>query len=133
MTRTLPLLTLLILAACASDQPFDNGGGSSGFGEQAPVEWQQGHAPHRYDIHGIDVARLQESVNWHAARDACVQFAFIKATKGGDMLESTGIVARYSLCGSPSLILSQGIHEGSQKAAILTISSVQGNQQDIDR
>lgn len=87
MIRKLPILTLLILAACASNRPLDNAGGTSGFGERAPVEWQQGHAPHRYDVHGIDVARFQDSVDWHAARAAGVQFAFIKATEGGDMLD----------------------------------------------
>ncbi len=87
MTRHFLILAFLALAACATHQPSDGGGGTSGFGERDPVEWQHGHAPHRYDIHGIDVARFQDSVNWHAARDAGVQFAFIKATEGGDMLD----------------------------------------------
>ena len=87
MIRHFLILVFLTLAACASDHPSDSGGGTNGFGERAPVDWQHSHAPHRYDVHGIDVARFQDSVNWHAARDAGVQFAFIKATEGGDMLD----------------------------------------------
>lgn len=87
MIRPFLILTFVMLAACGSPPPPGKGGGTNGFGDRAPVDWQHGHAPHGYDIHGIDVARFQDSVNWHAARDAGVQFAFIKATEGGDMLD----------------------------------------------
>lgn len=44
-------------------------------------------ARHRYPVHGIDVARFQTSVDWHQARAHGVNFAFIKATEGGDMVD----------------------------------------------
>lgn len=84
MIRPFLILACVMLAACTSHRPLNDGGATNSFGDRAPVEWQDGHAPHRHDIHGIDVARFQDSVNWHAARDAGVQFAFIKATEGGD-------------------------------------------------
>lgn len=41
-----------------------------------------------YPIHGIDVARYQGDIDWHAVnRDPGVHFAWIKATEGGDYLD----------------------------------------------
>lgn len=84
-------LSALPLAACGSKPPAPGPSGparadAGGFGDRKPVAWQ-GRAPHRYDVHGIDVARFQDRVDWHAARGAGVQFAFVKATEGGDMLD----------------------------------------------
>lgn len=59
---------------------------TSKFGDSAPVNWT-GRAPHRYPVHGIDVARFQESVNWRAVRRAGVSFVYMKATEGGDLLD----------------------------------------------
>lgn len=44
-------------------------------------------AKRRYPVHGIDVARFQTSVDWATARANGVNFAFIKATEGGDMVD----------------------------------------------
>ncbi|WP_151717760.1 glycoside hydrolase family 25 protein [Gemmobacter serpentinus] len=44
-------------------------------------------AARRYAVHGIDVARFQQSVHWPSARASGVNFAFIKATEGGDMVD----------------------------------------------
>jgi lysozyme len=41
----------------------------------------------RYPVHGIDVARFQTSVHWPEARANGVNFAFIKATEGGDRVD----------------------------------------------
>ncbi|NEY90785.1 GH25 family lysozyme [Tabrizicola oligotrophica] len=41
----------------------------------------------RYAVHGVDVARFQTAVDWQAARESGVNFAFIKATEGGDMVD----------------------------------------------
>ncbi len=56
------------------------------FGDNDPVNWT-GKAPNRYPIHGIDVARFQEEVNWHKVKRAGARFVFIKATEGGDLLD----------------------------------------------
>jgi len=49
-------------------------------------EWT-GTRPWRYPIHGIDVARFQGEIDWHTAGQSGVNFAFIKATEGGDHLD----------------------------------------------
>ncbi len=44
--------------------------------------------PDDYAVHGIDVSRYQGDIDWQAARRDGVQFAWIKATEGGDYLDS---------------------------------------------
>ncbi len=39
---------------------------------------------HRLPIHGIDVSKWQGDIDWQAVRAAGTQFAFVKATEGGD-------------------------------------------------
>ena len=41
-------------------------------------------SPTRYPIRGVDVSHHQGSINWSAVKAAGVQFAYIKATEGGD-------------------------------------------------
>ncbi|QGW26971.1 hypothetical protein GLV81_01620 [Phnomibacter ginsenosidimutans] len=48
--------------------------------------------PNQYSIHGIDVSRYQKRVNWSLVskmkdNDVRLQFAFIKATEGADLLD----------------------------------------------
>lgn len=48
--------------------------------------------PNQYRIHGIDVSRYQKRVNWSLVskmkdRDVQLQFVFIKATEGDDLLD----------------------------------------------
>ncbi len=40
--------------------------------------------PEDFAIHGIDVSRYQGEIDWHSARKGKVEFAFLKATEGGD-------------------------------------------------
>ncbi|MFD1695974.1 glycoside hydrolase family 25 protein [Roseibium aestuarii] len=40
--------------------------------------------PEDYAIHGIDISKYQGEVDWDAARQGGVAFAWIKATEGGD-------------------------------------------------
>jgi lysozyme len=42
---------------------------------------------HKLPIHGIDVSRYQGRIDWASVRDAGTQFAFIKATEGGDYVD----------------------------------------------
>jgi lysozyme len=42
---------------------------------------------HALPIHGIDVSRYQGKIDWAAVRGAGTQFAFIKATEGGDYVD----------------------------------------------
>ncbi|WP_338550538.1 GH25 family lysozyme [Roseovarius phycicola] len=56
------------------------------YGDSDPVSWS-GRAPSRYAIHGLDVARFQDAINWRRVKAAGISFAFIKATEGGDLLD----------------------------------------------
>lgn len=41
-----------------------------------------------YAVHGIDVSKYQGDIDWRAVRQSGVSFAFIKATEGGDSIDS---------------------------------------------
>lgn len=56
------------------------------FGDSDPVDFV-GRKPARFAVHGIDAARFQDPADWPAARAAGVNFAFLKATEGGDLLD----------------------------------------------
>lgn len=56
------------------------------FGDNDPYEWTA-RKPWSYPIHGIDVARYQNQIDWKQVRRANVSFAYIKATEGGDFLD----------------------------------------------
>jgi lysozyme len=43
---------------------------------------------HRMPIHGIDVSKWQGKIDWASVGAAGTQFAFIKATEGGDHLDA---------------------------------------------
>jgi lysozyme len=43
-----------------------------------------GALPLRYAVHGVDLSRYQSGIDWDLARGSGVNFAFVKATEGGD-------------------------------------------------
>ena len=57
------------------------------YGDYAPVDFGP-HGPSRYPVHGIDVARFQNEIDWRRAALSGVAFAFIKATEGGDLKDA---------------------------------------------
>ena len=88
--RALACFLVLTLAAC---------GGSGGkppaapgvlfapnFRDADPVDFSNPR-PQRFPVHGIDAARFQTSIDWNVARANGVNFAFLKATEGGDLLD----------------------------------------------
>jgi lysozyme len=92
ITRRFAMLAPLALAACgaprASAPPAEPGViFSQNFSDNEPVSFG-GREPSRYPVHGIDAARFQKSIDWNTARRNGVNFAFIKATEGGDLLDS---------------------------------------------
>jgi lysozyme len=96
MRRPLLLLcTLLALAACGSPRRADVASPrnvpaltvtSSNFSDHKPVDWD-GRPPTAYAVHGVDISRYQQWIDWPTARANGVNFAFIKATEGGDMVD----------------------------------------------
>jgi lysozyme len=94
MMRALIFLSLLGLAACGSAPQRDVPSGPVGevavmaanFSDADPTDWP-GRSPDRYPVHGIDLSRFQPPVDWPTARASGVNFAFIKATEGGDLFD----------------------------------------------
>ncbi|MEO0380535.1 MAG: GH25 family lysozyme [Pseudomonadota bacterium] len=73
---------LLLLAACApTPTPFK---GPMIIGDSDPVRFS-GRQPSTYPIRGMDAARFQTSVDWARAKAVGIEFAFLKATEGGDL------------------------------------------------
>ena len=59
---------------------------SSSFGDAKPVSF--GHrSPEPLPVHGVDVSRWQGEIDWATLRAQGANFAFIKATEGGDHLD----------------------------------------------
>ncbi|HEY0275527.1 MAG TPA: GH25 family lysozyme [Paenirhodobacter sp.] len=56
------------------------------FGDTRPHEWTE-ISPAMLPIHGIDAARYQGRINWFAVRQGGVNFAWLKATEGGDYVD----------------------------------------------
>ncbi|MGA2637254.1 GH25 family lysozyme [Methylocella sp.] len=44
-------------------------------------------SPADYEVHGIDVSKYQGDIDWDSVRASGVQFAWIKATEGGDRVD----------------------------------------------
>ncbi|MEI6097812.1 MAG: GH25 family lysozyme [Alphaproteobacteria bacterium] len=80
-------LILLCLAACGPARQSRPVGHDTvtvpRFDDAAPHD-KVGRAPLAYPVHGIDVSRYQSGLDWRQARASGVNFAFIKATEGGD-------------------------------------------------
>lgn len=56
------------------------------FGDTDPHAWDS-VAPWRYPVHGIDVSKWQGDIDWSAVRRGGIDFAYIKATEGGDVAD----------------------------------------------
>ena len=89
LTRRATLLGLTCLAACGAptrSQPPAPPGVlfAPRFDDADPVDFPTPR-PKRFAVQGIDAARFQTSVDWNTARANGVNFAFLKATEGGDL------------------------------------------------
>jgi lysozyme len=94
MMRVIPIVCCLIMAACGGSK----GGNQTGtptpsqgvvapdFGDADPHDWT-GRRPQAYPVHGIDLSRFQTRVDWARARAGGVNFAYLKATEGGDQVD----------------------------------------------
>ncbi|WP_414473973.1 GH25 family lysozyme [Microvirga sp. M2] len=70
------------LASCAISP-------TSRYPAKGDVRPHQGVATaHRLPIHGVDISKWQGQVDWASLRQAGTKFAFIKATEGGDHIDS---------------------------------------------
>ena len=74
-------MCVILVGACAREQ-------QSYYPQKGDVRPHPGVArAQKLPIHGIDVSRYQGKIDWAAVRDAGTQFAFIKATEGGDYVD----------------------------------------------
>ena len=86
------VILVVLLAACGPRAPAPQGGGSAvrvmapQFGDIDPHP-EVGRLPLRYPVHGVDLSRWQSGVDWGVARGSGVNFAFVKATEGGDLFD----------------------------------------------
>ncbi len=71
------------LEAALDIKPTVGGGPGLKWGDHNPVPIK-GRQPNQFPIHGIDISRYNEAINWRTAKKAGVAFAFIKATEGKD-------------------------------------------------
>jgi len=74
------LAFLLLLTACGP-APFT---GPMIIGDTDPVQFT-GRQPSSYPVRGMDAARFQTSFDWTRAKAVGIEFAFLKATEGGDL------------------------------------------------
>lgn len=58
------------------------------YGDSDPVTEWQGGAPFNFQVHGVDVAKYQGNLDWRTLKRNGISFAFIKATEGGDLLDT---------------------------------------------
>jgi lysozyme len=59
---------------------------SQQFRDAHPINFGK-RAPRHYQVHGVDVSRWQGNIDWMKLRTQGANFAFIKATDGGDHLD----------------------------------------------
>lgn len=90
MRAVLAILAAVLLTGCGGPReatPDDTiTVTTSNFADADPTEWT-GRSPDRYPVHGVDVSRFQTRIDWPTARANGVNFAFIKATEGSDMVD----------------------------------------------
>lgn len=87
LPRLLASFGLALLMACGGPPAIPVGQAIAPvFNDADPIDFGA-QRPARYDVHGIDAARFQKNINWAQARRNGVNFAFIKATEGGDLLD----------------------------------------------
>ncbi len=58
----------------------------SRFDDNDPINFGA-RGPASFPVHGIDAARFQGQMNWRQIKREGVQFAWLKATEGGDLLD----------------------------------------------
>lgn len=92
--RAICAAVLLALMSCGAPEPRVESFSAvpqaqvipAAFSDNDPHDWP-GRRPSAYPVHGIDVSRWQGDVDWRAARAGGANFAWLKATEGGDHVD----------------------------------------------
>ena len=77
LTAIAAMLGLLALTGCSS-------GIQQGYTKGYAPKASRHNGAAEFPVHGIDVSKYQGDIDWSAVRGSGTQFAFIKATEGGD-------------------------------------------------
>ena len=85
LKRFLAIALPLLLAACAGGMETHSRRARPGFTAPAAVAIPVDPSP--YAVHGVDVSKYQGDIDWQAAAQGGVQFAWIKSTEGADHLD----------------------------------------------
>lgn len=94
--RTILALAAHLLATCGQGPAPDIHGQPSArdvaifsprFGDTDPVDWPPRDNPRSHPVHGIDTSVWQGDIDWPTLRLNGVNFAFLKATEGGDLVD----------------------------------------------
>ncbi len=81
-------LTAVTLAGCGSAIPFvETTGSIHRSAAHPPNSAFTGPFPHDFPIQGIDVSKYQGDIDWAQVKASGVQFAYMKATEGGDHVD----------------------------------------------
>jgi lysozyme len=89
--RRFALASLIVVAGCTggslglSDLGLPEGPPPR-FEDRKPHPWE-GRSPWTWPVHGVDVSKYQDRVDWHELKRNGIAFAFIKATEGGDRVD----------------------------------------------
>jgi lysozyme len=93
MLRSPCLFLVVALAACGhshraahQDHAPQVRVSEANFRDSNPHPWAD-PKPYRYPVSGIDLSRFQTAVDWQEAHANGVNFAYVKATEGGDGLD----------------------------------------------
>jgi lysozyme len=78
---------LLALAACGAGPEVLPGKPLVGARPGHYKETEATELARNFTIHGVDVSKYQGNVDWMAVQEGGVQFAYIKATEGGDRID----------------------------------------------
>ncbi|WP_299285972.1 GH25 family lysozyme [uncultured Tateyamaria sp.] len=80
------IAALALLAACTSTPAPTPFSGPMVIGDSDPVRFS-GRQPTTFPVRGMDAARFQTFVDWPRAKAVGIEFVFLKATEGGDLLD----------------------------------------------
>ncbi|MDY8110748.1 GH25 family lysozyme [Fulvimarina sp. 2208YS6-2-32] len=75
------------LQACSASTPLSNKSLGLGYPGIALSEFK-GKTPGDYPVHGIDVSKYQGDIDWQTVARSGIEFAYLKATEGGDQLDT---------------------------------------------
>lgn len=82
------LFFALLVAGCSSAPKMPSATVSEHVKSHSMPMLLHSPTPKVHEVHGIDVSKYQGDIDWHAVKADNIQFAWLKATEGGDRVDS---------------------------------------------